>query len=306
MAIARAESLAVKTAGQASVWTVVKAYVELTKPRISAFVVLTAFCAAIVAARGWPGWHVIIALVVGLGLSSGGSAAINMWYDRDIDRIMKRTAQRPIPAGIVPARSALIFGLCLGVLSVVVCTVWLNPMTAVLSAAGFVYYAVVYTMWLKRSTPQNIVIGGGAGAVPPLMGWSAVTGHVSIAAWLMFGLIFLWTPPHFWSLALLKNEDYRRANVPMMPVVRGVRATKVQSLGYALALWLTGLALYFSAPFHWIYLVCSIVVGGGFLWVTWKMYREPDCDTVWVRRTFFASLMYLPLMFAGMVVGTLV
>jgi heme o synthase len=303
MSVARAESLAVKSTVDSSFWNIVKAYVTLTKPRITAFVVLTAYCAAIAAQRGLPSFRVAAALVVGLALSSGGSAAINMWYDRDIDKVMKRTANRPIPMGLVPAWAALWFGLALGVLSVVVCAVWLNTTTAVLSVAGFIYYAVIYTMWLKRSTPQNIVIGGGAGAVPPLMGWAAVTGHVSIAAWLMFGLIFLWTPPHFWSLALLKNEDYRRAGIPMMPVVRGARSTKVQSVWYAAILWLAGIALYFTASFHWIYLVSAMLIGAAFFAVTVKMLREPDSENVWVRWTFLASLLYLPVMFAAIVAG---
>jgi protoheme IX farnesyltransferase len=280
-----------------------RAYLTLTKPRITAFVVITALCAAIVAQRGLPNLQVMAALAVGLALSSGGSAAINMWYDRDIDRLMKRTMSRPIPAGIVSPNAALWFGITLGILSVAVCWYFLNGLTALLSAAGYVYYAVIYTMWLKRWTPQNIVIGGAAGAIPPLMGWAAVTGQVSLAAVLMFAVIFLWTPPHFWSLALLKNEDYRHAGIPMMPVVRGVRATKVQSVWYAVALWIAAIAMYFTGTVGLVYLVGALVVGGAFLLVTLMMLWEPEDRSVWVKRTFLSSLLYVPVMFSLMVAG---
>jgi protoheme IX farnesyltransferase len=301
MSVARQGSLAVKSTVDSSTWAVIRAYLALTKPRITAFMVLMAYCAAIVAQRGLPSLRVTVALILGVALSSGGSAAINMWYDRDVDKLMKRTMNRPIPSGMVSPNAALWFGITLGILSVAVCCYFLNGLTALLSAAGYVYYAVVYTMWLKRSTPQNIVIGGAAGAIPPLMGWSAVTGHLSLAAVLMFAVIFLWTPPHFWALALLKNEDYRRAGIPMMPVVRGARTTKVQCVWYAVVLWIAAIAIYFTGTVGVIYLVGTLFVGGLFLIVNLMMLWEPDDRSVWVKRTFLSSLLYVPVMFFLMV-----
>ncbi|EQD46598.1 protoheme IX farnesyltransferase, partial [mine drainage metagenome] len=160
--------------------------------------------------------------------------AVNMWYDRDIDVLMHRTSDRPVPTGRIPATRSLWMGLAMELASLPLMWFGVNALTAILSFGGFLYYVVIYTMWLKRRTPQNIVIGGGAGAFPPLIGWAAVTGQVSVAALLMFLIIFLWTPPHFWSLALYRQEDYRSAGIPMMPVARGPRVTKVQSLIYAL------------------------------------------------------------------------
>ncbi|MGD8192319.1 heme o synthase [Brevibacillus ginsengisoli] len=280
----------------------IKVYYTLTKPRILVMLVFTSLCAAFVAQKGIPNIMTTLFMLIGLALSSGGSAAFNMWYDRDIDAIMNRTSNRPIPAGLVEPRNALWFGITLGVLSVTVLAIFVNMMTALLSLAGFLYYAVVYTMWLKRSTPQNIVIGGGAGAMPVLIGWASVTGHVAIAPVLMFLIIFFWTPPHFWALALYKNEDYTRAGIPMMPVVKGPRHTKRQMVGYAWALLLLSCSLYFTGVVGWIYLLSAVILGGIFLIYNYMVLREEDDQFVWAKRTFFCSLIYLPVLFMFMVI----
>ncbi len=280
----------------------IQTYVALTKPRILVMLVFTALCAAFVAQRGIPDMKVTIAMLIGLALSSGGSAAVNMWYDRDIDAVMERTAKRPIPAGLVEPRAALWLGLSLGALSILVLAVFVNVLTALLSLFGFFYYAVIYTIWLKRSTPQNIVIGGGAGAMPALIGWASVTGDLSLAPILMFLIIFLWTPPHFWALALYKNEDYTRAGIPMMPVVRGPRSTKRQSVAYALALLLCSVSLYFTGAVGWLYLAAAVVLGAVFLVYNLLLLKESDDQFVWAKRTFFCSLLYLPILFMFMVI----
>jgi protoheme IX farnesyltransferase len=280
----------------------VQAFIALTKPRILVMLVFTSLCAAFVAQRGVPDLGTTLAMLVGLWLSTAGSAAINMWYDRDIDAIMTRTSNRPIPAGRVEPNAALWFGIVLSVLSIIELVLFVNFLTAVLALAGILYYAVVYTMWLKRSTPQNIVIGGGAGAMPPLIGWASVTNHVSLASILMFLIIFLWTPPHFWALALYKNEDYTRAGIPMMPVVRGARSTKRQSLAYAILLLMSSVALYVTGTVGLLYLVVALVVGIVFLYYNIRLLLEPDDQYVWAKRTFFCSLMYLPVLFISMVI----
>lgn len=281
----------------------VGSYIQLTKPKIQVMLLFTAYVAMLVGSHGIPTLRLTIATLVGLGLSGGGSAAINMWYDRDIDSIMHRTENRPLPMGRVNAMPALVYGIVLCLLSVLILWRFVNPLSAVLSGAGAVYYAVVYTMWLKRRTPQNIVIGGGAGAFPPLVGWAAVTGHVGIAAIIMFAVIFFWTPPHFWALALYKNEDYTRAGVPMMPVVRGATSTKIQSIVYAVVLTFTAISLYFTGAVGLVYGIVALILSVVFLVFNIRLFFEPNDATKWAKRTFAASLMYLPVLFTVMVLN---
>ncbi len=272
---------------------VIADYVALTKPRIMFLLLFTAFSAMIVALGHLPTWRLGGYTLLGLALSTGGAASLNMWYDRDIDRIMTRTMQRPIPAGRVQAQHALGFGLALETLSLLLLAIEVNRLTALLALAGFVYYVLVYTIWLKRSTPQNIVIGGGAGAFPPLVGWAAATGHVTAAAACMFLIIFLWTPPHFWSLALYKNDDYVRAGVPMMPVIRGERATKWQSLVYAVLLTISSVLLWATHVVGWEYGVGAMVLGLIFIFLLIRLLRERLPAVDWAKRTFRYSLVYL-------------
>lgn len=282
---------------------VIKGFFELTKPRIMVLLLFTGYSAMIVAAHGLPKLSTTLIAMIGLALSTGGSAAINMWYDRDVDQQMTRTRRRPIPAGVVKDSHALVFGIVLGVASVVFLAVFSNPLTAILSGIGYFYYAIIYTMWLKRTTPQNIVVGGGAGAFPPLIGWAAVTGILSWPAILMFLIIFLWTPPHFWALALYKNEDYTRANIPMMPVVRGARVTKIQSLLYAIALTVVSVLLYFTHVVGMIYLVVALALGIIFTAYNVRLLFEPATEFVWARKTFKVSLVYLMLVFVAMIIN---
>ncbi|GGE44124.1 protoheme IX farnesyltransferase [Pullulanibacillus camelliae] len=282
-----------------------KQYVILTKPRINALLLFTAYVAAIVASDGFPSPTTTFTLIGGLGLSAAGSAVINMWYDRDIDAIMSRTKARPLPQGYLSPNHALIFGLALQAMSLAIFLLFSNPLSAILSFSGFIYYAVIYTMWLKRRTPQNIVIGGGAGALPPLIGWSIVTDSISMTAIMMFLIIFFWTPSHFWSLALYKNEDYKRAKVPMMPVVKGASQTKIQCLCYAgiLALTSTGLAYFHS--FGPMYLFITVALNSWFLLLHIQLLLAPHNEMKRAKQTFISSLIYLPALFSLMVICVL-
>ncbi len=276
-------------------------YLALTKPRIVALLLITGFCAMVVARDGLPPVWTTLATLLGLALSSGGANAVNMWYDRDIDRIMTRTRGRPIPSGRLAPEAALRFGILAGLTGVVLLVAAAGWLAAAMAAAGFVYYVFIYTMWLKRRTPQNIVIGGGAGAFPPLVGWAAVTGHIGMAAILMFLIIFLWTPPHFWSLALYKDEDYRRAGIPMMPVIHGWRSTKMQSALYAVLLLGASLLLYLTGRVGIWYLASAAVLGIVFVAYTLRLLREQAPHVQWAKRTFHFSLLYLTALFAAMV-----
>ncbi|MDQ0201117.1 heme o synthase [Neobacillus ginsengisoli] len=285
-------------------WTqTISAFIDVTKPKILMMLSFTSLCAAFVAQRGIPSKFVIFAMLLSASLSAGGSAAINMWYDRDIDGLMERTAKRPIPAGVIHPSSVLRFGIVLGVLSVVIAFFFVNPLTALLNAVGYFYYAVVYTMWLKRRTPQNIVIGGGAGAFPILIGWASVMNSLNVTAWLMFLVIFLWTPPHSWALALYKNNEYTKAGIPMMPVVKGPRSTKIQSLMYMALLFLCSIVLYISGNFNTFYLAGAIMFNSALLYCTWRMWKEKDHLFIWAKRTFICSLFYILGVFSAMVIG---
>jgi protoheme IX farnesyltransferase len=277
-------------------------YAALTKPRIIALLLVTCACAMVVARGGFPGPLRLVATLAGLALSSGGANAVNMWYDRDIDAVMSRTQSRPLPSGRLSPAAALAFGLACEVAALLVLGTLVNGLAALLALGGFVYYVGIYTMWLKRRTPQNIVIGGGAGAFPPLIGWAAVTGRLSVAAGLLFLIIFLWTPPHFWSLALYKDADYRRAGVPMMPVVRGWQATKGQSLVYAALLVAASLLLYRTHTVGAVYLAVAAALGLGFIAVSLRLCAEQAPAVTWAKRTFRYSLLYLAVLFCAMVV----
>lgn len=285
------------------IFSTLRNYTELTKPRIMVLLLFTEYCAMVVADGRIPGLAVTLFAVVGLALSSGGAAALNMWFDRDIDGVMKRTVRRPIPAGRVSSTGAFWFGIALQVAATLILGFLVNWLTSILALAGFIYYVVIYTMWLKRSTPQNIVIGGGAGAFPPLVGYAAVTGHMSWAALLMFAIVFLWTPPHFWALALYKCDDYQRANIPMMPVVRGARSTKRQSFAYTILLLIASLLLYFTHTVGVVYLAIATALGVGFMVFTWMSLREADDQVEWAKKTFRYSLLYLPTLFVVMVLN---
>jgi protoheme IX farnesyltransferase len=279
-------------------------YVTLTKPRIMTLLLLTGICGMLVGERGLPPLWLVAVTTVGLALACGGASALNHVLDRDIDRLMgKRTRERPVAAGRVPAPYALEFGLALSALSFVLLAGFVNPLTAHLALAGNLFYVLVYTRWLKRSTPQNIVIGGAAGAIPPLVGWSAATGDLTLPALVLFGVVFLWTPPHFWALALLIRRDYAVAGVPMLPVVRGERETARQIVLYTAALVAFTLAPALWGMFGLAYVVCASALGGLFVWLAWRLRAERSPQRA--RLLFHYSLAYLALLFIAMALDPL-
>jgi protoheme IX farnesyltransferase len=275
----------------------VRDYFELTKPKVQTLLLFTTVTTMEIA--GDPSVSRIALTCLGGYLSAGGAGAVNHYYDRDIDAQMKRTAARPIPAGRVAPRAALAYGLTLAVLSFVVLALGVNLLAAVLSLSGFVGYVGVYTLWLKRRTPQNIVIGGAAGAVPPLVGWAAARGSVSWTAVYLFAIVFYWTPPHFWALSLLMKDEYAKVGVPMMPVARGERETRRQILLYTLLLYALSQLPFCAGGFGGIYLVSSIALGLAFVAGALLLYRRADRRTA--LRLYLFSLAYLALLFGAMV-----
>ncbi len=278
-------------------------YVALLKPRVMSLVVFTALVGVLVAPVPV---HPFIAMtsILFIALGAGASGALNMWWDADIDVIMKRTAKRPIPAGKVQPGEALGFGMALSGIAVVMLALVANLLAAALLAFTIFFYAVVYSMWLKRSTPQNIVIGGAAGAFPPMIGWVAVTGSISIEAVLMFMLIFMWTPPHFWALALFMNEDYSKAGVPMLTVTHGKKATRNHILVYTIALVPFAIGAGLTSIGGPVYLAVSAVLNAGFLWGAWRIWKrdevQAEADGYAVEKQVFKfSLLYLFLHFGA-------
>jgi protoheme IX farnesyltransferase len=272
-------------------------YVELTKPKVQSLLLLTTITTMYVAGDPSP-WLVFLTCLGGY-LSAGGAGAVNHWFDRDIDAQMARTATRPIPAGRISPRAALAFGCTLAALSLLELSLTVNPLAAALSFSGFLGYVLVYTVWLKRRTPQNIVIGGAAGAVPPLVGWAAVTGSVSGTAVILFFIVFFWTPPHFWALSLLMKGEYEKVGVPMMPVVHGEAETRRQILLYSILLYAVTQLPFCAGGFGAIYLVCSLVLGLGFIGGAVRLYRRADRSSA--LRLYLYSLAYLALLFCAMV-----
>jgi protoheme IX farnesyltransferase len=281
---------------RAASWAAASDYLTLTKPRIMSLLVLTSVCAMVAAAGGAPGAEPLAALVVGGALACGGASALNHVLDRDIDRLMgPRTASRPVAAGrIAPARAAA-FGLALSTLSFLILTVFANLLTATLAVSGGAFYVLVYTLWLKRTTPQNIVIGGAAGAIPPLAGWAAAHGRLGLGAGFLFVIVLLWTPPHFWALALLLAPHYTAAGVPMMPVVRGVSATTRQVLLYTCVLVAATLLPGLIGTFGTVYLAAAVLLDGVLGVLAWRLWREKTPARASVL--FHYSLLYLALLF---------
>jgi heme o synthase len=276
---------------------VVADYVTLTKPKVQSLLLLTTISTMYVA--GDPSVGLVALTCLGGSLSAGGAGAVNHWFDRDIDRQMARTAGRPVASGRISPGSALGFGIALAVVSFVQLSLTVNPLAATLALAGFLGYVFVYTMWLKRSTPQNIVIGGAAGAVPPLVGWAAVTGSLEPAALYLFAIVFYWTPPHFWALSLLMKDEYARVGVPMLPVVRGEDETRAQIVLYTVLLVALTLMPVFFGFFGLIYGVVAGALGAAFLWHALRLHRTRERRMA--LRTYLFSLGYLALLFCSMV-----
>lgn len=275
----------------------VSEYVALTKPGIMALLLVTTLGAMLIAASGIPPFWLVLVTMAGGWLSAAGANVLNCYIDRDIDARMPRTRKRGTASGEISARNALIFGIALTLGGFLLLGLVVNWLAAFLALAGNLYYVFVYTLWLKRRTPQNIVIGGAAGAVPPLVGWAAVTGTLSAPAFILFAIIFYWTPPHFWALALLKQGEYGRVHVPMMPVVAGEDFTRKQILMYTLMLVAVSLML---APFgmSWIYVLGAVMLSGWFLKLAIELLVKPS--KAMARKTFFFSIWYVAGLFAVM------
>ncbi|THD12513.1 protoheme IX farnesyltransferase [Pseudofulvimonas gallinarii] len=271
-------------------------YLELTKPKVVALLVFTAVVGMLLAVPGLPPWQPVVWGTIGIGLAAGSAAAINHLLDRRIDAVMARTLHRPLPSGHLGTRQVLTFAITLGVIAMLVLVFLVNLLTAVLTFASLIGYAVIYTAYLKRATPQNIVIGGAAGAAPPVLGWVAVTGEVHAHALLLFLIVFVWTPPHFWALALYRREDYARADIPMLPVIYGETFTRWHVLFYTVLLvivtvlpWLTGMSGLF-------YLGGALVLGAGFLYYAVRLLDPPNEQ--FAMQTFGYSIVYLMALFA--------
>lgn len=271
------------------------AFVELTKPRIVMLVLMTGVPAMMIAAHGFPAPKVFWGALLGTALAAASAATFNHYYDRDIDARMVRTAARPLPAGILPPGRALGFGFMLGALSLLVLLTTTNLLAASIAMVSIFYYSVVYTVWLKRRTPQNIVIGGAAGASAPLIAWAAVTGHIGLAAVIQALIVFLWTPPHFWALALYRSSDYEAAGIPMLPVTHGHPETRRQILLYSMILVGVTLALGPIGAAGWVYDISAALLGLGFLYFAFRLYRTGA--EVFAVKLFRYSIMYLFMLF---------
>jgi heme o synthase len=275
-------------------------YLELTKPRVVALIVFTAIIGMFLSVPGMVPLRPLLAGIVGIWLAAASAAAINHLIDQRIDRLMVRTAHRPLATGALTPTQVLVFAIVLGVLSMFVLIALVNPLTAALTFASLIGYAIVYTGWLKRATPQNIVIGGAAGAAPPMLGWAAVTGHVHPYALLLFLIIFVWTPPHFWALAIFRRDDYSRAQVPMLPVTHGVEYTRWHVLYYTVLLLIVTVLPYLTGMSGLFYLGGALVLGAGFLYYAVILLNPPN--ERFAMRVFNYSIVYLMALFAFLLI----
>lgn len=276
-------------------------YWNLTKPKVVSLIVFTALVGMLLAADGGVPLDVLIFGLVGIGLAAASGAAINHVVDQHIDSVMERTRNRPLPTGSLDQMSALIFAISIGVVGIALLVVFINMLTAVLTFFSLVGYALIYTMYLKRATPQNIVLGGAAGAAPPLLGWTAVTGQVETEALLLFLIIFIWTPPHFWALAIRRKDEYAKAEIPMLPVTHGIEFTKIQILLYTILLFIVTMMPFIIHMSGLIYLAGAVSLGIGFLYYSIKLYRDKSPNHT-AMKTFGYSIFYLSLLFAFLLV----
>lgn len=281
-----------------SITTTLKIYLELAKLRIVLLLLFTTVTAMVIAADGFPQARILIPTIIGGALAAAGSSAINQYIDRDMDAKMARTSRRPIPSGRIRPLNALLFGLALLAWSVLILGIWVNWLAAGLALFGGLYYVILYTLILKRNTVVNILIGGGAGAVPVLVGWAAVYGSLSFPAFILFAIVFYWTPPHSWALALLVNKDYTAANVPMMPVARGEKVTRTQILLYSVQLFVIALLPVFFGTLGWFYMIAAVLLGAGMIRMSVYLIRQADGAAA--RRMYKYSTAYLALLFLAM------
>jgi protoheme IX farnesyltransferase len=284
--------------------TVLAGYIALTKPRIIELLLITTVPTMVVADGGWPGTWLVVVTLIGGSLAAGGANAINMYIDRDIDALMERTRHRPLVTGLIAPRNALVFAVALEIAAFAVLWAGANLLSACLALSATLFYVFVYSLWLKRTSKQNIVIGGAAGAVPVLVGWAAVTNSLDWTPWLLFLLIFLWTPPHFWALAIKHEDDYRAAGVPMLPVVEERPKVIASMIRYTVALVACSLAVVPVAPTGWVYAVSAVLLGGAFLWGTIALGRSPSSNAS--MRLFSFSISYISLLFMALTIDVFV
>ena len=284
--------------------SILRSYVALTKPRIISLLVFTALGGMFLASGGTPDPLLTVIVLSGGAIAAGGANALNHYLDRDIDQLMSRTATRPVASGSIPPIHAMWFGITLNVFAFAILGWLVNPLSAVLTLSATLFYVFVYTMTLKRSTPQNIVIGGAAGAIPPMVGWVAVTGSLDLSALYMFAIVFFWTPPHFWALSLLIKDDYSEAGVPMLPVVAGISETKRSILLYTILLTALTAMFFTTRAVGWVYFVGALALGIGFVYSAYRLMRRPGIEGA--KSTYLYSLAYLALLFTLMMIDSMV
>ena len=296
--------MATSTAVQDRSNSTLRGYIALTKPRIISLLVFTALGGMFLGARGVPDPLLVILVLGGGALAAGGANALNHYLDRDIDGLMGRTAGRPIVSGSIPPQHAMWFGIALNVVAFIILGAFVNILSALLTLSATLFYVFVYTKALKRSTPQNIVIGGAAGAIPPMVGWVAVTGTLGLPALYMFAIVFFWTPPHFWALSLMIKDDYQRAGIPMLPVVAGVKNTKLYILLYTILLLALTLMFFTTRAVGWVYFGGSLALGIGFIYYAFRLMRRDGIEGA--KAAYLYSLAYLALLFLVIMVDSLV
>lgn len=289
-----------------SAWAlrVMSDYFALTKPPIILLLLITALGGMFLAANGKPSLPIVLLVCAGGALGAGGANSLNHYLDRDIDELMARTKQRPVPGGRISPNKALGFGILLNLVAFLVLATWVNLLAAGLTLAATLFYVFIYTSWLKRSSPQNIVIGGAAGSIPPVVGWAAITGGLDLPALYLFSVVFFWTPPHFWALALLIQKDYERAHIPMLPVVAGRQQTVSHIFVYAVALVALSLLFATTSAVGWVYLGAAAFLGAVFIVMAWQLMRESTARQA--RKLYLYSLLYLALLFLVMIVDSTV
>jgi protoheme IX farnesyltransferase len=278
----------------------IKDFLALSKPLIVGLLLITTYGGLVIGGKAWPSFSLTVWTLIGGALAAGGSSALNQYIDRELDRHMQRTAKRPLADGRLTSAEGLAFGLGLSLISYYVLACFVNGLAALLSLAGIVYYVILYSLWLKKATVQNIVIGGGAGAIPPMVGYAAATGHLDWTAWILFAIIFMWTPPHFWALAIVRMKDYERAGVPMLPVVRGEMETRKQIFIYTLELIAVTLLLPILNLAGIVYLIASLVLGGALIYAAWAVWKQGGNKVAW--RMYKWSSTYLVFIFLAIMI----
>ncbi len=281
-------------------WQRVKDFIALSKPLIVGLLLITTYGGLVIGGKAWPSFSLTLWTLLGGALAAGGSSALNQYIDRELDKQMQRTAKRPLADGRLTDAEGLAFGLALSLISYYILACFVNGLAALLSLAGIIYYVILYSLWLKKATVQNIVIGGGAGAIPPMVGYAAATGHLGWTAWILFAIIFFWTPPHFWALAIVRMRDYERAGVPMLPVIRGEMETRRQIFVYTIQLILVTLLLPLLQLAGMIYLISALVLGGALIYAAWAVLKEGGNKVAW--RMYKWSSTYLVFIFLAIMI----